>query len=63
MTPREFKRWRTEIVRMKQTEAAVALGMSRTSIYKMEAGLQGIEKRTRLAMAALSMGLRDYEVP
>lgn len=66
MTPHEFKKWRKQYMKLTQKDAAKLLGMHPNTIAGYERGVIHIEIRTRLAMAALSLGLRDYtfqEVP
>jgi len=62
VSPREFKRWRQKNMKITQAKAARLLGLHRNTIYSYECGMIPIDKRTRLAMAALSLGLRDYEI-
>lgn len=62
MTPDEFAHWRKVIMKITKAKAASLLGLHRNTIYYYESGLQTIDIRTRLAMAALSLGLRDYEI-
>lgn len=58
MTPAQLKAARAEL-RLTQTEMAAALGMSRPSIARMEAGGQDIEQRTAMAVALLLLEYRE----
>jgi len=63
MTGNQFKKWRKTIMKMSQSQLAKSIGVGRTTIYMIESGQIDVDLRTRLAMAALSMGLKDYKVP
>lgn len=60
MNGRTFKRIREEILHMTQEELGGHLDLSRNTIYMMESGQAVVDGRTRLALAALALGLRDY---
>lgn len=60
MNGRTLKRVREEILHMTQQELADNLDLRRNAIYMMESNQSPIDKRTRLALCALALGLRDY---
>lgn len=67
MTGAQLKAWR-EARRISAVGLAELLGISRYRLFDMENGFQrgskkpaGIDKRTRLALAALSAGILDYD--
>jgi transcriptional regulator with XRE-family HTH domain len=67
MRPQDFKRWRKALT-FSQKEAAEALGLKRRVVQYYEKGERGgakvkIPKTVRLACAALSQGLTDYQGP
>jgi transcriptional regulator with XRE-family HTH domain len=67
MRPQDFKRWR-KALSLSQKEAAEALGLKRRVVQYYEKGERGgekvkIPKTVRLACAALSQGLADYQGP
>ena len=67
MRPQDFKRWR-KALSFSQKEAAEALGLKRRVVQYYEKGERGgakvkIPKTVRLACAALSQGLSDYQGP
>jgi transcriptional regulator with XRE-family HTH domain len=67
MRPQDFKRWR-KALSFSQKEAAEALGLKRRVVQYYEKGERGgakvkIPKTVRLACAALSHGLSDYQGP
>lgn len=67
MRPQDFKRWR-KALSYSQKEAAEALGLKRRVVQYYEKGERGgakvkIPKTVRLACAALSHGLADYQGP
>lgn len=67
MRPQDFKRWR-KALSFSQKEAAEALGLKRRVVQYYEKGERGgakvkIPKTVRLACAALSQGLTDYQGP
>ena len=63
MRPSEFVKWRKEIMQLTQEQAASALGITRSGLCRYEAGELPVPKKIRLAMAALSLGLKDYTIP
>jgi len=67
MRPQDFKRWR-KALSFSQKEAAEALGLKRRVVQYYEKGERGgakvkIPKTVRLACAALSKGITDYQGP
>ena len=67
MRPQDFKRWR-KALSFSQKEAAEALGLKRRVVQYYEKGERGgakvkIPKTVRLACAALSNGVEDYQGP
>jgi transcriptional regulator with XRE-family HTH domain len=67
MRPQDFKRWR-KALSFSQKEAAEALGLKRRVVQYYEKGERSgakvkIPKTVRLACAALSHGLADYQGP
>ncbi len=56
MTP--FRAWRKRLG-MSQREAAEALGYSWTQVQKFDSGTVKPPKAVRLAMAAISLGIKD----
>jgi transcriptional regulator with XRE-family HTH domain len=67
MRPQDFKRWR-KALSFSQKEAAEALGLKRRVVQYYEKGERGgvkvkIPKTVRLACAALSGGVADYQGP
>ena len=67
MRPQDFKRWR-KALSFSQKEAAEALGLKRRVVQYYEKGERGgakvkIPKTVRLACAALSNGVSDYQGP
>lgn len=67
MRPQDFKRWR-KALSFSQKEAAEALGLKRRVVQYYEKGERGgakvkVPKTVRLACAALSQGVSDYQGP
>jgi DNA-binding XRE family transcriptional regulator len=69
MTPDDFKAWR-KAMGLNQTEAAKALGISRSSVELYELGHRRDDKRAvaiplsiALACAALFKGLKPWSAP
>jgi len=67
MRAQDFKRWR-KALSFSQKEAAEALGLKRRVVQYYEKGERGgakvkIPKTVRLACAALSQGIADYQGP
>ena len=60
MNGRTFKKIREEVLHMTQEELGGHLELSRNTVYMMESNQASIDGRTRLALAALALGLRDY---
>ena len=67
MTPAQFKAWRKRL-RLSQTAAAKALGLGLSTVALYEQGKRWedgrpvvIPKHVRLAMAAIALGLKDYD--
>jgi len=58
MTPDQVRGWRRSLG-LTQQQAADALGVSKPTITRMEAG-GTVPLTTRLAMAALAAGIGDY---
>lgn len=66
MTPKQFKAWRKRL-RLSQRAAGEALGLGLSTIRLYERGFRFEDERpvriplhVRLAMAALSLGLKDH---
>lgn len=57
-----FKRWRQHLG-LKQKEAAAALGVSPRQAFDYDHGHKELPRCIRLAMAAIALGLKDYEGP
>ena len=68
MTPEQFLLWR-QSHKWSRRKAAEALGLSAISIYFYEKGYREdgrpvvIPKSVRLAMAAISLGMTDFDGP
>ncbi len=60
MTPAQFLAWRTRFFRS-QRAAGEALGLSPRQIWSYEHGAAEVPKTVRLAMAAIALGLSDYD--
>ena len=67
MTPEQFRAWRKR-EGLSQTAAATALGVSMTTVRLYEKGERWedgrpvvIPKSVRLACAAISLGMKDYD--
>lgn len=60
MTSDELKVWRAR-EKLSQGELAERLGLTRGAIANYEAGKTAIPKTTELALAALAIGLREYD--
>ena len=67
MTPEQFKAWRKRL-RLSQQAAGVALGLGTSTVALYEQGKRWedsrpvtIPKHVRLAMAALALGMKDYD--
>ena len=69
MTPAAFRRWRLSQrdpetgKHMRQQPAAEALGVSKSTVQKYEKGTLKIPLTVRLACAARSLGIADYDGP
>ena len=62
MTPLKFRAWR-KMEGLSQARAAKALGMSPRQIYSYDKGEAVVPLYVRLAMAAITMGFKDYDGP
>ena len=67
MTPADLKHWRTETMRLTQSQAAEALGVRLNTYQSWERGQSWttakpveIDRRTELACAALAAGITSY---
>lgn len=62
-TGADLAQWRQNVAQMTQADLGEALGLGRQAIAKMEADKETpLHLRTRLACAALALGLSDYDM-
>ena len=57
MTPDDLKAWRKD-QGLTQEALAAELDLKRLAIYEMENGKRPIDRRTRLALAAIAKGIK-----